>query len=368
MNQVSEQYRSPRPETINEEFEDDERNQRQDDDTSTESNINKPVTSDKDKKLNNNKNIYDDGLCGTTINRVECILISLIIFFCIVAIAIGITFFVIIPRNDNKRLIEAALKNKTTETFAPTMAPTSLWLTTDQEVAVRYDTLRDMLNSDKYIPESLLGMPLPETFDECVIRNDYKYRFLNNWAKSVNWRVISDLQPEEPRFEYASQRFGAIMLYYQTLGHYWHNKTNWLTNSHICTWHGIICRDVVPSNNASLDGQPVDQVVVAINLTSNHLVGKLETIPFELFQDTLEHIYFSKNELVGSIPTTAIQTLPFLKTLDLSYNQIGGTIPSTLLDPINKVSNDSSSSKSSRLGTFGRRNSIPFLSIIANIR
>lgn len=101
-----------------------------------------------------------------------------------------------------------------------------------------------------------------------------------------------------------SDRDRLIALYLATNGDNWRVKANWLTDSDISAWHGIVV-----SNNR----------VVTINLQGNNLTG---TIPKELGGlDKLQVLYLHKNQLTGPIPPE-LAKLPDLRVLFLSENQL----------------------------------------------
>jgi Leucine-rich repeat (LRR) protein/pimeloyl-ACP methyl ester carboxylesterase len=146
------------------------------------------------------------------------------------------------------------------------------------------------------------------------------------------------------------------LLYDDTNGDSWTNKTNWFTNSNLTTWYGII---LTPS---SCDVQ-------SINMSGNNLVGTLPKLSFpellrfqgwgnklsgELpnfimpkltdfnFQDqntkgggftgaipnfdmpNLKTLHLWGNKFLGTIPDF---NMPLLEQLLLSSNQLGGSIP-----------------------------------------
>lgn len=87
-------------------------------------------------------------------------------------------------------------------------------------------------------------------------------------------------------------------------------ENNWLTVSHICQWHGILCDEDSES-------------VTAIELPNHLLQG---TLPRELFANGLPFLRLlnlANNELRGSIPTVQNSVL---QELDLTSNHLSGSL------------------------------------------
>lgn len=100
-----------------------------------------------------------------------------------------------------------------------------------------------------------------------------------------------------------------VALYNATDGGNWTNKTNWLSDNDISTWHGVSV-----SNGW----------VTGLNLRDNNLTG---TIPVELgYLLNLTDLDLSYNELGGTIPIE-LGNLAKLEFLYLDYNALGGSIP-----------------------------------------
>ena len=103
-----------------------------------------------------------------------------------------------------------------------------------------------------------------------------------------------------------------VALYNATDGDNWTNKTNWLSDNDLSTWHGVSV-----SNGW----------VTSLDLRGNNLTG---TIPAELGNlSNLTHLRLYNNDLSGRIPIE-LGNLLNLTDLDLSYNELGGTIPAEL--------------------------------------
>jgi len=174
-----------------------------------------------------------------------------------------------------------------------------------------------------------------------------------------------------------------VALYNATGGPNWNNRTNWLSNTPVATWHGVFTdanghvtelrlpenglRGSIPDLSAltnltylnlssnRLNGQipdmgaltrlrvvwlsdnqltgPISHLntltnVTYLNLRENQLSGPIPDLSALIY---LEQLNLSSNQLTGSIPD--LSALDYLWTLNLSYNQLTGPIPGTRLPP-----------------------------------
>ena len=117
----------------------------------------------------------------------------------------------------------------------------------------------------------------------------------------------------------SSERQALINLYNSTNGDYWTDNTNWRKPGYPtqfndpgteCSWEGVLC-----SSDCSH--------VIAIYLGSHNLNG---TLPDLSAFTELQALELSYNNISGSIPAT-INNLTELVSLNLSYNSLGGGIP-----------------------------------------
>ena len=110
-----------------------------------------------------------------------------------------------------------------------------------------------------------------------------------------------------------TERGALTALYEASGGANWVNRTNWLTDAPLGSWHGV-----------GVDGTGR---VVRLELDSNNLVGR---IPPEIVQLTrLERLSLDGNTLGGTIPIE-IARLSRLSYLILSHNNLTGEIPPEL--------------------------------------
>lgn len=135
----------------------------------------------------------------------------------------------------------------------------------------------------------------------------------------------------------------------------WQNNGNWLHNSDICSWYGVICDQgfvtklELPLNN--LHGDYLSGLVglshlQVLNLSDNRLTGQLgdiglltELIELDLSNNrvygqlqptisgatSLTRLLLDNNRLSGELPT-ALFTLSSLQTLDLGSNDFSGEL------------------------------------------
>ena len=120
-----------------------------------------------------------------------------------------------------------------------------------------------------------------------------------------------ELPPPTPLVDPA-ERDALVALYRSTGGDDWTEKTNWLTDKHVSTWHGVI----------AFDGR-----VSVVNLSENNLTGE---IPSELGSlSRLRRLYLQRNGLSGPIPAS-FGNLAMNEALFLHRNALSGEIPAEL--------------------------------------
>ncbi len=110
-----------------------------------------------------------------------------------------------------------------------------------------------------------------------------------------------------------SERDALVAIFRATSGSFWAQKTNWLSDEPIASWHGV---------TADQNGN-----VTELNLNRNYLYG---SIPAELASLTnLKTLRMQGNSLVGPIPP-ALGNLNALTNLELQNNLLSGPIPAEL--------------------------------------
>ncbi|MDE0080174.1 MAG: hypothetical protein OXO50_21830, partial [Caldilineaceae bacterium] len=125
--------------------------------------------------------------------------------------------------------------------------------------------------------------------------------------QAIPWNSTADRAiPEES----TTDRDVLVALYQATNGDSWLRSDNWLTDSPIGRWYGVVT-----------DGS---DRVIKLNLSENGLSG---SIPPELGNLTeLESLGLADNRLSGEIPPE-LGNLIYLESLYLNNNELSGEIP-----------------------------------------
>jgi Leucine rich repeat len=108
-----------------------------------------------------------------------------------------------------------------------------------------------------------------------------------------------------------------VALYESTDGHHWQDNSGWLVDESPCAWYGVLCQQG-PGNLANL---------YRLDLSHNQLSGSIPAALGDLHN--LNWLDLSFNQLNGSIPIE-LENVPNLYWLDLSYNQLTGVVPAGL--------------------------------------
>ncbi|MDE2887697.1 MAG: hypothetical protein OXR72_05730 [Gemmatimonadota bacterium] len=146
-----------------------------------------------------------------------------------------------------------------------------------------------------------------------------------------------ELPPPAPLVDPA-ERDALVALYRSTGGDNWTERTNWLTDKHVSTWHGVIAFDgrvsVVNLSENNLTGEIPSELGSLSHLRRLYLQrnGLAGPIPPELGNHTRNEVLFlHRNALSGTIPAE-LGNLSDLRWLALNANQLSGTIPAQLGD------------------------------------
>lgn len=146
-----------------------------------------------------------------------------------------------------------------------------------------------------------------------------------------------ELPPPAPLVDPA-ERDALVALYRSTGGDNWTESTNWLTDRHVSTWHGVIAFDgrvsVLNLSENNLTGEIPAELGSLSHLRRLHLQrnGLSGPIPLELANLTLnEALFLHRNALSGEIPAE-LGGLSKLRWLGLNANQLSGAIPAELGD------------------------------------
>ena len=135
---------------------------------------------------------------------------------------------------------------------------------------------------------------------------------------------------------WASDRDALIALYHATDGDSWTDRTNWLTDTDLSTWHGVTVSDgrvtrlQLDENNLSGSIQPELGNLSKLEILSLNMQELRGPIPAALGSlSNLTRLYLGNNELSGAIPPE-LGNLFKLETLYLNGNQLSGPIPPAL--------------------------------------
>ena len=113
--------------------------------------------------------------------------------------------------------------------------------------------------------------------------------------------------------------FALATFYFSLRGGKWNRAQNWLLPSPMCEWHGVNC-------TKDKDGEK--DVIVAISLPNNQLVG---SVPTQLgLLTSLQNLNLADNPLGGASIPIEIGRLVDLETLDLRASKWTGPLPSEI--------------------------------------
>jgi hypothetical protein len=113
------------------------------------------------------------------------------------------------------------------------------------------------------------------------------------------------------------QRYGLSLLYFATQGGKWIADDNWLSDKRLCEWKYIACL-----NDSVID----EDDVIEINLVRNNLHGSIPSL-FLNYLPNLQTLDLSGNNLMGTIPSSVSK----LNKLILDMNRLTGVIPTSLI-------------------------------------
>eukprot|EP00002_Diphylleia_rotans_P036254 TRINITY_DN7972_c0_g2_i2.p1 TRINITY_DN7972_c0_g2~~TRINITY_DN7972_c0_g2_i2.p1 ORF type:complete len:1135 (+),score=216.90 TRINITY_DN7972_c0_g2_i2:769-4173(+) len=109
-------------------------------------------------------------------------------------------------------------------------------------------------------------------------------------------------------------------IFMETNGNLWKNRTGWLHEENVCSWHGVTCDSGCPEIQSKLSLCPI----IRLSLPGNKLSGSLSSKAWLNGLRDLEELNLEDNELKGTMPNLK---MPELANLRLSGNQLEGVIP-----------------------------------------
>lgn len=109
-------------------------------------------------------------------------------------------------------------------------------------------------------------------------------------------------------------------LFASTQGLNWNHNFAWLSERRVCQWYGITCQCSSSLCNLNID------------LSSNNLVGTLPDLRNNNFNHNntlyvVNSLILSDNKIAGTMPNFFPNIIPDNFELDVSFNQLSGTIP-----------------------------------------
>jgi len=153
--------------------------------------------------------------------------------------------------------------------------------------------------------------------------------------KALHWIATQDplqLQFEVENIAVIIQRYALVVFFFcmheqmgRTTGGLnvdieseWIHSDNWLSGTNYCNWYGVSCVEMEDISRGT------GKDVVRFNLTSNNLIGTLPQMELRAFQQMRE-IDLSNNEIGGTIPMQFFRMF-HLRYLILTNNAFTGTI------------------------------------------
>ncbi len=128
-----------------------------------------------------------------------------------------------------------------------------------------------------------------------------------SWLTEIPVYIVTECKVSDTDYTVLSELFVAMR------GTNWNDRTNWLTENPLDTWHGV---------TLNADGR-----VSELDLSGNNLSGTISAEVAELSDLTV--LDLSRNDLSGSIPRE-LGELSNLNELALTNNRLSGSIPSEL--------------------------------------
>mmetsp|Transcript_41852 Transcript_41852/g.47355 ORF Transcript_41852/g.47355 Transcript_41852/m.47355 type:complete len:654 (-) Transcript_41852:226-2187(-) len=174
---------------------------------------------------------------------------------------------------------------------------------------------------------------LPDTIPALVNDPSSPQSRAYDWAVNLYPPTPQELETNPMRLV---QRYVLAVVYYMTQGPDWTESTGWLdpNTRDECTWH-----ETGSGAGATVEEQQRTTHTMCnefgrietINLRKNNLSGPFPT-ELVLLSDTLKHIRFNGNNLIGTIPSTLFDGssgsyMTKLQRFHLHWNAMTGTIP-----------------------------------------
>jgi len=174
----------------------------------------------------------------------------------------------------------------------------------------KYEALRTILGSNQHTVYYMRD--LPETVDEL---EKLPTDSVDPVVLAVKWAIFDD---DVNIVSYLSDRFAMASVFFALGGENWNDKEGWLSDQHICKWDRVGCQGVTKFRLEELE------------FSRNNLVG---TIPstVALLNDVYS-LWLNDNKIQGEIPGDILGSLPRLHFLYLQDNEFVGKIPVSIMD------------------------------------
>jgi hypothetical protein len=246
-----------------------------------------------------------------------------ITIFLLVLIAVG-TYFIVVNVTDNSSssnsssdnstivpapsvtpsddLFPAPLPEMDRPTFDPQFPPYDIDAqVTDTPTSSPSYSQESMADLDEALLQ-VSGTNSSNLFDSTTPQGKSRYWITNVDQLGLNVAVVGKSRVQ--------QRYILGVLYYATNGEFWPDIQFLNPNVHECDWYGIAC------NTTDVN---------VLDISGKNLTG---TLPLEI--ESLTNLYLLRlrdNFISGTLPDRIFKSLDKLIWIDLSENQLGGTIP-----------------------------------------
>jgi hypothetical protein len=241
----------------------------------------------------------------------------------VLAIAVGIGMYVIVVRMPETNELSASNNNSSsssssssssdgnnlTEEVASSPTPIPAFPSFEVSLATAAPTA-----PPEYSPEEI------KVLDDAFVKvsgttNENIFDMNTPEGKGRDWMINSDVAINVNEEQRVQQRYIMCVLHFATNGDFWNKKSNWLNAERSeCDWYGISCNN---ENN----------IIQIIDLSENNVTG---TLPNEIASlSNLVALNMSYDDISGTIPENFFDLLDELETLDMQENRLSGTISVT---------------------------------------
>jgi hypothetical protein len=276
-----------------------------------------PVTRRSVGPTSDAKDLDDTGKWGSITKKEKIIVAS-----CggLILVAIAVVVGVMVAGTSNKGGGGGASPSTGDNMNSTTSLPPSAAPEAFETADDKYASLLNLLNGNPLTRNSTLQ--LPGFLRELDSVNDAAEH--DPTVKAAKWVMLVDTA--NMFVDQLRDRFALASIYYGNNGENWLESDGWLSNDHVCRWGGEANEQV----KCSINAESGHEVVNELDLSANNLTG---TVPSTMaLLTTLKGIWLRENGLSGNIPGEVFGSLPKLIILYLQDNNFEGEIPISLLD------------------------------------